>query len=127
MGRVEILAGRERRRHWSDDQKRVILEEASASGLSLAAVARRHDIVPQQIYTWRRELRASSPTFLPVVVAPPEEMATREGAVGGNGKERPTRGVERIEVRCRNGRVLKVAAGLDAEVLKALIRAVEAA
>ena len=126
MGRVEILAGRERRRHWSDDQKRAILEEASASGLSLAAVARRHDIVPQQIYTWRRDLRASSPTFLPVVVAPPEEMATREGMVGGKGKERPA-GVERIEVRCRNGRVLKVAAGLDAEVLKALIRAVEAA
>ena len=51
MARVEILSGRERRRFWSDEQKRAILDEAAASGLTLADVARRHDIVPQQIYT----------------------------------------------------------------------------
>jgi transposase len=56
MARVEILAGRERRRFWSDEQKRAILEEASTSGSTMADVARRHDIVPQQIYTWRRQL-----------------------------------------------------------------------
>jgi hypothetical protein len=36
MARVEILAGRERRRFWSDEQKRAILEEAATSGLTMA-------------------------------------------------------------------------------------------
>ncbi|MCK7616258.1 transposase [Roseibium sediminicola] len=53
MGRVEILTGRERRRIWSDDQKLAILEEVATSGLTIADVARRHDVLPQQIYAWR--------------------------------------------------------------------------
>jgi len=34
-------------------------------------------------------------------------------------------GFGRIEIRCLNGRILKVEAGLDGEMLKALIRSVE--
>jgi transposase len=52
MARVEIWTGRERRRSWSDEQKLQILREA-ASSLSVSAVARKHDVVPQQIYIWR--------------------------------------------------------------------------
>ena len=55
MGRVEILTGRERRRIWSDDLKLTILEEVATSGLTVADVARRHDVPPQQIYAWRRK------------------------------------------------------------------------
>jgi transposase len=128
MARVEILAGRERRRFWSNEQKRAILDDAATSGLTLADVARRHYIVPQQIYTWRRQLglSATAPTFLPVVVAASENVehgrderqaapkaATRGGRPGS------------IEIRCINGRVLKVDPNLDAGVLKALIRSVE--
>jgi transposase len=131
MARVEILAGRERRRFWSDEQKRAILEEASTSGSTMADVARRHDIVPQQIYTWRRQLGlnapvAAGPTFLPVVVA-----ASENGEPGCGERDTapkaPTRGRRpgRIEIRCINGRVLKVEAGVDAGMLKSLIRSVE--
>jgi transposase len=131
MARVEILAGRERRRFWSEEQKRAILEEAAASDLTMADVARRHDIVPQQIYTWRRQLGliapvATGPTFLPVVVA-----ASENGESGcserNTAPKTATRGGRpgRIEIRCTNGRVLKVEAGLDAQMLKTLIRSVE--
>lgn len=131
MARVEILAGLERRRFWSEEQKRAILEEALTSGLTMADVARRHDIVPQQIYTWRRQLGlsapvATDPTFLPVVVAASEnaELRRRER---DRAPKVTTRGNRpgRIEIRCTNGRVLKVEAGLDAGMLKALIRSVE--
>ena len=60
MGRVEILTGVERRRVWSDEEKLRILDEIAASGLSVAAIARRHDILPQQIYTWRKRFGGGS-------------------------------------------------------------------
>jgi transposase len=131
MARVEILSGRERRRIWSDEQKRAILEEVLTSGVTMAEVARRHDIVPQQIYTWRRQLGLSapvetSPTFLPVVVAAGEN-AELGRCVRGKAAKAATHGGRsaRIEIRCTNGRVLKVESGFDAGVLKALIRSVE--
>jgi transposase len=131
MARVEILAGHERRRFWSEEQKRAILEEALTSGLTMADVARRHDIVPQQIYTWRRQLGlsapvATDPTFLPVVVAASENAEPR-CRKRDTAPKVTTRGNRpgRIEIRCTNGRVLKVEAGLDARTLKALIRSVE--
>ena len=59
MGRVEVLTGRERRRRWTREEKLAILKEAATSGLRVAEVARRHDVVPQQIYQWRRQLLAA--------------------------------------------------------------------
>ena len=55
MGRVEIMTGRERRRIWSDEQKFSILSEVAAGDASIVAIARRYDVVPQQIYSWRKQ------------------------------------------------------------------------
>ena len=44
MSRVEVLSGPERRRRWSADQKRSIVAEAFAPGVSVCAVARRLDV-----------------------------------------------------------------------------------
>jgi transposase len=49
-----------RRRRWSDDRKLQILEEASAIGATLRAVARRHQVAPSQIYEWRKKFFGSS-------------------------------------------------------------------
>jgi len=57
MGRVEILTGRDRRRGWSDGQKLAFLQEVATSGLRISEVARRHDVITQQIYGWRRQFR----------------------------------------------------------------------
>ncbi len=50
MGRIEIFAGPERRRRGLNEDKLRILEEAAEPEISAAAVARRYDLLPQQIY-----------------------------------------------------------------------------
>ncbi|MEQ8784575.1 MAG: transposase [Roseibium album] len=133
MGRIEILTSRERRRFWSEDQKVAILEEVAASGLTVAEVARRHDVLPQQIYTWRRKLSClpeNEARFLPLtlVAGDPEltEPAPEEEAVRKPSCKKASR-TWPVEIRCKGGRTLKVDAGLDPLLLQALIRAVEAA
>ena len=139
MARMEIVTGRERRRRWSEDSKLGILQEAATSGLSVADVARRHDVVPQQIYIWRRQLlakvkanangRGATPRFLPVaIVGETQEPEAQQGerACGGE-KPKAVARPGRIEIRCKGGRVLKVEAGLDPAVLQVLIRSVESA
>lgn len=139
MGRMEILTGRERRRFWSDAQKLAILEEAAEGHCSVSEVARRHDIIPQQIYAWRRkfvrdaevEAAPDTATFLPVTVVPNEVL----GGVPNGDPERssaserkgPWRRAAQVEVRCKGGRVLKVEAALEPSLLQALIRVIEAA
>ena len=71
MSRVEVISGRERRRHWSREQKRAIVAEAFAPGASVSAVARRADIGAGQIYRWRRHLCSAVGGFAEVVVSPP--------------------------------------------------------
>lgn len=131
MGRMELFTGRERRRNWSDKEKLRILEEAAEPDVSAASVARRHDLHPQQIYAWRRRYGGPAPvcdevmTFLPVSV-----VDGQPSALGNNLEPTPRRKrslPERIEIVCRNGRVVRVGAGFDTERLGALIRAVEAA
>ena len=45
-----------RRRSWTGDEKRRIVEERLAAGASIAEVARRHDLNANQLFAWRRHL-----------------------------------------------------------------------
>ena len=139
MPRMEIVTGRERRRSWSDEKKLEILQEAARSGLSVADVARRHDVVPQQIYLWRRQLLAkvradadvhgAPARFLPVsVIAEPDQPeAPRDERAASGEKSKGAARPSRIEIRCKGGRILKAEADLDPAVLRTLIRSVEEA
>jgi transposase len=70
MARVEVITGRERRRRWTEDQKRAIVAESFAPGAMVSDVARRADISSGQIYRWRQELRAKPVSgFAPVLIA----------------------------------------------------------
>jgi transposase len=80
MSRVEVLSGPERRRRWSAEQKRSIVVEAFAPGASVCEVARRMDVVPGQIYRWRRELRVAAAGFSEVVVASGPDERTAVGS-----------------------------------------------
>ncbi|MDR3449893.1 MAG: transposase [Alphaproteobacteria bacterium] len=129
MARVEILSGPERRRAWSDAEKLAILEEIASSGVGVAAIARRHDVSPQQVYGWRRHFRRNAPgdeapMLVPVTLVESAEPDRRNTSAS---LQKPVRkaGVGRIEIRCLNGRVLTVEAQLDTLILKALIRSVE--
>jgi len=52
--RAELLGRVERRRRFSVEQKLAILTEATTPGASLSAIARRHGLLPAQVYKWRR-------------------------------------------------------------------------
>jgi len=69
MARMEIFTGPERRRSWSEDQKRVIVAAAFAPGAIVADVARRAAVCAGQIYRWRQELGHTGSGFSQVVIA----------------------------------------------------------
>lgn len=56
MGQITVFSGPERRRRWSEDERRLILAEAFSPGACVAEVARRHDVSTALVYTWRRKL-----------------------------------------------------------------------
>ena len=124
--RGDVL-GRERRRHWHDEEKLAVILEVGVDGATVTSVAQRHELTRQQIYTWRRELRLKGmllPTrgtvFLPVETASLETV-TRAGV----GDDVAASGV--VELRLSNGRSLRFDSGLDTTTLRRLIQAVEVA
>jgi transposase len=83
MAKFELLSGPERRRRWSEEQKRAVVAAAFAPGAVVADVARRTDVRPGQIYRWRQELGGGGGGFAAVVVTADAEcgpsMAPRTG------------------------------------------------
>ena len=77
---------RRRRRSWTLDEKRRIVDESLEDGASIAEVARRHDLNTNQLFTWRRQLGVEPPApqerapILPVTITP--DVATEYSAPG---------------------------------------------
>ena len=133
---MEIITGVERRRSWPLERKLAVLTEASRGSESVASVARRHDIRPQQLYRWRRELREGRldggelepPRFLPVSLAGHEEPdADPPPAAPRRASRRRAASEARVEIVLANGRMLRVDAEIEAEVLQRLVSVLEAA
>ena len=108
MTSVTVLSGRERRRRWTSSEKLRLVAESLSAGLSVAEFARRHDVHPNMVHSWRRQARMGELSiapddearFVPVAVATescvalPIESNKRPGSS--------------IEVMLRNGRVLRL-------------------
>ena len=114
--RFEVINGALGRRRWSADERAQILEETLAPGAVVSAVARRHGLSPQQLFTWRREARkaaAALPAFVPAVITP--EPAATEPALAKAPRQRVRRSSSRrrmaaievdvggVKVRIENG------------------------
>jgi transposase len=116
MARLELFSGPERRRRWSEAQKRAVVAAAFAPGAIVAEVARRADVRPGQIYRWRQELRSDRAGFAAVVVTADADcgpgIASRSG--------------EAIEIQFSGVACLRIAPatppGLAAAVVQALVR-----
>ena len=117
MARVEVITGLERRRRWTENQKRAIIAASLAPGAVVSEVARRADVCPGQIYRWRRELHAQPVGFAEVLIAP----ATVASDVGTNSACCPEPAIE-IEFagKARVRVPATIPAGLAAAVVKAL-------
>jgi len=70
MASVEVMAGPERRRRWSAEQKQAVVTAAFRPGAVVRDVARQADVTPSLIYRWRRDSRVAANGFAQVLVAP---------------------------------------------------------
>jgi transposase len=51
---MEVLAGPERRRRWSADEKLAMVRESFEPGKTVSMVARQHGVNPNQLFHWRK-------------------------------------------------------------------------
>jgi len=125
--RVEIITGKERRRRWSDEDKRRLTVEAFAPGATVAHVARLRDVSESCLYAWRKRLgvaacgvEARSPQLVPVTVDGmlPARMVTAEA---------PPVLPRHAAVTLPDGTRVEVGAGYPAGALKALLAALRPA
>ena len=76
-----------RRRSWTGDEKRQIVEESLEPGVSIAEVARRHDLNANQLFAWRRQMgiRSSASdvltSILPVTIESEPSTPENGGSV----------------------------------------------
>lgn len=118
--RVEVLTGPGQRRKWSDDDKARIVAETLEPGAVVAEVARRRQICPQQVFTWRREMRAGAAAqldFVPIVPSTSMPLLEPIAAPAGSSPS--------IEIELA-GAVLRVPPGTDADLLTTVLRAIRA-
>jgi len=80
-----------KRRSWTGDEKRRIVEESLEPGVSIAKVARRYNLNANQLCTWRRQQGVSTTTLqnsgsiLPVTLNP-EMLSSTENSPGASGQ-----------------------------------------
>jgi transposase len=134
----ELLGRVERRRRFSVAQKLAILTEATARGTNLSEVARRHGLLPAQVYKWRRLAdlgvigvpgASELPSFVAVEIAndvpslpapfPEDKPATIDSAP--RRRRRKKAGV--IEIELESGRRVRVDRDVDAAALERVLDA----
>ena len=54
MERIEVITSVQRRRKFSAEEKRAMVEEAEEAGNSVSIVARKYSVNPNQLFRWRR-------------------------------------------------------------------------
>jgi transposase len=120
------------RTHHSIEEKRRIVEETRARGASVATVARRHNVNPNQVFAWRQLYRRgllnpqaaqSDAKMLPVKVSTPTVLPTeRATRTAPSESSAEPKGASRlIEIRLRNGHSIVVHGRVEAEALSRVI------
>ena len=68
--RLDVIETAGGKRRWTPEARARIIAESLEPGANVSAVARRHGMFPQQLYTWRRGLRerAEAMSFVPAMV-----------------------------------------------------------
>ncbi len=113
MASYQLIRGPERRRRWSEEQKRALVTAAFAPGAIVSEVARRADICPGQIYRWRQELRGVGGGFAAVVVT----------AGADCGSSIAPRAREGIEIEFSGVACLRIPPSTPPELAAAVVRA----
>ena len=128
--RLEVITGTGRRRRFSDDDKARIVEETLVPGAVVSAVARRHGLTPQQLFSWRRQARrpvaamieATAPLFVPAIVET-DSGEPRRKAKRRKRSEPGVTGTIELEI---GGVAVRIGRGADAKTIMAVIRGLKA-
>jgi transposase len=81
---------RRKRRSWTLEEKRRIVDESLKVGASIAEIARLHDLNANQLFTWRRQFgfepatATDVTTILPVTIEP--DTAVEHSSSGSTGQ-----------------------------------------
>ena len=111
------------RRRWPAEEKRRIVAQAQAPGVSVAQVARRYDLNANQIFIWLHDPRfqpdddvIAETQFLPVeIIGEPRTGREPEPSVTGY-----------IEIALANGRSIRLIGDVDPDAVAELVRSLEA-
>jgi len=120
-----VISGAGGRRSWSRDDKARIIAESFTAGANVSAVARRHGLLPQQVYAWRRLARSGSLALL-------ADEKVEFAAIVATGGEPPSEAAPplsrpgSIEIEL-GGTVIHVTPGTDWRHLRDVLRAIKAA
>ena len=121
--RIEVFTGAGRRRSWSPEEKAAIIAESYVAGETVCAVARRHGLTPQQLFTWRRLARGTrtvaAPAFVPAVADMPAAAAVK----GSRRQRRSAAASIELEI---DGVIVRVGPGAQASTVATVIRALKA-
>jgi len=121
---------RGKRRRFTKEYRRQVVEETLVPGASIAGVALKHRLNANLVFTWRRRLlpalapaRSKAVKLLPLTIADADVTsapATDAGAPSKPARRYRTRGVIEIEL---NGARLVVKGAVDAEALRVVLSA----
>lgn len=127
--RFEVYTGTGRRRTFTTEEKLSYVAQMAGCD-NISELARRHDLRPSQLFTWRRELRyaaeatrsvavAPEPLFVPAVIEPFSPLVPAKPS-------RPRRRAASTAVELViDGVAVKIARGADAAVIAAVIDALK--
>jgi transposase len=133
---AELLGRVERRRRFSVEQKLAVLAEATALGANMSEVARRHGLVPAQVYKWRRVAElgiigmpgaSELPSFIAVEIAkdvpslPAVVPESKPAAVNDAPRRRQRKKAGLIEIELAGGRRVRVDRDVDAAALERVL------
>ena len=119
-----------RRQHTIEEKLRIV-KETHVKGASVATVARRHDVNPNQVFAWRQlyrrgllDLKAApaSPPMLPVKVSTPTVLPTERAVVEAPAQRHRSKPLcDAIEIQLANGHGIVVHGRIDTKVLARVI------
>jgi transposase len=133
---AELLGRVERRRRFSVEQKLAVLAEAMAPGANISAVARRHSLLPAQVYKWRRLAglgvigvpgASELPSFVAVEIAkdvrslPAPVLQAKLASTDNAPRRRRRKKVGLIEIELESGRRVRVDRDVDAAALERVL------
>ena len=130
--RVEVFTGTRRRRPWSDEDKARIVAESYGDGITVCEVARRNDICPSQLFTWRRDLRqpvepVETPLFVPAVIEEAPVPAPVSAVRPVRRLHRPQRRTSAAPIEVSmDGISVRIGRGADATLIAAVLDALKA-